>query len=37
MVDAMEEVSDAELLAAGRLGRVIDCADGGARRPSVRT
>jgi hypothetical protein len=33
MVDAMEEVSDAELLAAGRLGRVIDCADGGARRP----
>jgi hypothetical protein len=33
MVDAMEEVSDAELLAAGRLGRVLDCADGGARRP----
>ena len=29
----MEEVSDAELLAAGRLGRVLDCADGGARRP----
>ena len=29
----MEEVSEAELLAAGRLGRVLDCADGGARRP----
>jgi len=29
----MEEVSDAELLAAGRLGRMLDCADGGARRP----
>lgn len=29
----MEEVSEAELLDAGRQGRVLDCADGGARRP----
>jgi|SRR5450755_605646 hypothetical protein len=29
----MEEVSEAELLDAGRQGRVLDCADGGDRRP----